>query len=188
MTYQELMHALNMIWDEKPRLDIRASRDEAYNLLDPALQDLSEYTWACINEMLEEGVLSQVSEEQVDEFEEAINDAMSFGVDLYLACALASAGRLTATGRSQVDTEEVLKIVEDPELQLSILEKYELVPLLLRDFAFDRLDNLTEFVPDLLEVSWAEVNEVRQNLLALATTSFLVAAIHLGDNQSDQTK
>ncbi|MDA8442207.1 MAG: hypothetical protein M0Z55_07510 [Peptococcaceae bacterium] len=187
MNYSEIIQALDMVWEDKPRLDILACREEAYNLLDPALQDLSEFTWNSLQEQLIDNV-AELGDEDIADIEEAVTDSVGFGVDIYLSCILASTGRLVSTGHKSVQTDEVLKVIEKPELQVTIMERFELVPLILRDFAQERLEALIAQISGLAELPWELVDSLRQSILALATTTFLISAVHLENSYPAQAE
>jgi hypothetical protein len=178
MNYSDIMNALDMIWHEEPRLDILACRDQAYSLLNSVLNDFADYTWVTLNQQLED-LLDEFSEAETDAIEEAIDDSAGYGIDLYLGCVLGANGRLTASSYKAAETDNVLKAIEHEELQLQILERYELVPLILQDYSLNRLDDLLEQIPQLNVQNWTQIDGLRQGLMAVAITSFLIAAIHL---------
>lgn len=180
MNYQALMAAMDMIWDEKPRLDIRACRDEAYTLLDAVLEDFTDYIWIALNEDLGE-MLDQMKEDDVEVVVDAVADAVGFGVDLYLAENLAAKGKLTATGGKKASTETVFAAMEQKELHVSIIERSDLTPIILRDYSIDLMESLSEEITSLGDFTWSLVNNLRQMLLSAATTSFVFTAIHLED-------
>lgn len=178
MEYQTIMDALDMIWDEKPRLDIRACRDEAYNLLDSVLEDFSDYIWNALNQDLPD-LLNDLEEEDFEVIVDGVADAIGFGVDLYLGSVLAAKGKLTATGQKMANIEKIFAAMERKELHISIIERFDLVPLILRDYSVDLVESLTEEIDGFAEFPWSQVDSLRQVLLAAATTSFIFTAIHL---------
>ncbi len=180
MEYQRLMSALDMVWDEKPRLDVRACRDEAYSLLDRVLRDFTDYTWTALNEELTD-MLDNLTEDDIEVIGDAVSESVSFGLDLYLGCVLASDGKLTSSGRKAAQTEKVFQALEQTELHTEIIERYDLVPVILRDYAGDILDSLAEEIEDLGLSPWNQVDSLRQLLLNAATTSFIFTAVHLGN-------
>ncbi len=187
MNYKELVNALDMIWEEKPRLDIRACRDQAYHLLDSVHNDFIDYAFVNLNEQISD-LITEINDDDIDiiedALEEAASDAIFLGLDLYLGYILAAKGRLTATGHSPAKSEKIFKAIETKELQLEILERYDLVPLILQDYTADRLDFLVEEIPSLGKCAWSKVEGLRQTLLALSTTSFLITVIHMEDMYS----
>lgn len=176
--YTEIINALEMIWSDQPRLDIRACRDEAFNLLDPVVENFLDFSWAALSEQLTD-LFAEFNEEALDDIEATVVDAASYGLDLYLATILAENGRLTATGLKPARTEKLLKVIEQEELQSAILERYDLIPLIIQDYALDCLADLAEDVPDFSDQQWSQVNALRQGITAVATTTFLITAIHL---------
>ncbi len=180
MEYQSLMSALDMIWDEKPRLDVRACRDEAYSLLEAVLRDFTDYTWIALSEELAE-MLDDLTEDDLDIIGDAVSESVAFGLDLYLGCVLASEGRLTSSGRKAAQTKKVFQALEQSELQAKIFERYDLAPVILRDYSGDILASLAEEIEDLGLSPWNQVDSLRQLLLNAATTSFIFTAIHLGN-------
>ncbi len=180
MNYAEIMNALDMIWTEEPRLDIRACRDQAYDLLDSVLSDFADYTWITLNQQLDE-LIDELGQDEIDSIEDAIDDSAGYGIDLYLGCILVTNGRLTASSFKPARTEQVLKAIEHEELQLEIMERYDLIPLIFQDYSLNKLDDLLQQIPLLSQQPWSHIDGLRQGLMAVAMTSFLIAAIHLED-------
>lgn len=181
MEYKDLMDALDMVWAEKPRLDILACREQAYQLLNSVLQVLTDYTDVTLNEQISELSLDLEDRDfdiMEDALEDAAHDSIFLGIDLYLGWSLATHGRLTAVCNSPAQPEVVFKGLESKELQLEILAKYDLIPLILQDYTLERLDQLVEDAPGLQDCAWAKIEGLRQTLLAVSTTSFLISVIH----------
>lgn len=173
--HNQLSEALDSLYEDQPRLDIRSGRDRMFEIMGPALEEYVDFIWEQVEE--NNTVVQELPHKITREIYDKFFYAAGYGVDLYLAVRLAEDLKLHLPKLTKAKFDSLIQAIQDDDYEEELSEKHE-VSFLISTVTNNLLTGLTDEFPVIGEEPWNDVEEIRRVLEMVTRTGFLFAMIH----------
>jgi hypothetical protein len=173
--HNQLSDALDDLYKDQPRLDIRSGRDRMFEIIGSALEEYVDFIW----EQIEDN--NTIIQELPHKISREINDklffAAGYGVDIYLAVRLAEDSKLHLPKLEKAQFDLLIEAIRDDIYEEQLSERHE-IAYLITTVTSNIITGLIDDFPAMGEGKWKDVEEIRLVLEMLIRTGVLFTMIH----------